>query len=425
MLRKVQRDKRRASLAAARMIEGLERRQLMSVSAVGGVSVNWDAGTGALLVQGTAGNDNIKLVSNTQSGVGFHILANGADSRTAGLAEGSLPESATEIKSLKIQGGAGNDSLDIYDLRHLTSIVANSFGRQTELYGDAGADTLRGGAYIDYLVGGFDYDANDGADTLAGEAGNDEIRGGRGGDQLDGGAGDDSLRGDADADRLTGAAGNDNLQGGSGDDIYVFRNAIGSETDDVTESSGTNENTLDFSRLTADEPLNVNLGISKTTQANKFAKSNTREVRIFSGLNVLGSSYVANVHGGAGDDTLIGNDMKNTIYGGLGNDNIKGLGGNDYLVGNEGNDYIEGNAGSDFLAGGYTYSDSVADNDVLVGGTGVDLYYVEGPQYSDDEIDTIRGGSGDDIIYGSSGDSINDGTGNDAIYINGEFIGFK
>jgi Ca2+-binding RTX toxin-like protein len=70
------------------------------------------------------------------------------------------------------------------------------------------------------------------------------------------------------------------------------------------------------------------------------------------GTATVASSTIQNIHGGAGDDFLTGDNNPNTIYGGAGNDTIKGLGGDDSLYGEAGNDVIYGNAGNDYISGG-------------------------------------------------------------------------
>jgi Ca2+-binding RTX toxin-like protein len=94
------------------------------------------------------------------------------------------------------------------------------------------------------------------------------------------------------------------------------------------------------------------------------------------------------IHGGQGDDTLIGSVNDDTIYGGAGNDSIGG---------GAGDDWIAGGAGSNTLRGG-------AGNDTITAGAGSNL---------------INGGPGDDTIYADNGfpDSIYGGTGNNTAYV--------
>jgi hypothetical protein len=67
--------------------------------------------------------------------------------------------------------------------------------------------------------------------------------------------------------------------------------------------------------------------------------------------NDIGSD-IESVFGTAGDDTLTGNDLRQTFDGLGGNDTIIGLGGDDTLVGDIGNDRIAGGRGRDQLFGG-------------------------------------------------------------------------
>src|SRR5262249_12841105 len=56
---------------------------------------------------------------------------------------------------------------------------------------------------------------------------------------------------------------------------------------------------------------------------------------------------IENAIGGAGNDTITGNDADNVLFGGAGNDTLSGGKGNDTLVGAAGNDTLTGGAGND------------------------------------------------------------------------------
>jgi len=75
---------------------------------------------------------------------------------------------------------------------------------------------------------------------------------------------------------------------------------------------------------------------------------------------------IENAVGGSGDDTILGNELANTLRGGRGNDVLKGRGGDDTLHGGAGNDILMGGSGKDRLYGG-------DGNDTLSGGAGVDV----------------------------------------------------
>ncbi len=86
----------------------------------------------------------------------------------------------------------------------------------------------------------------------------------------------------------------------------------------------------------------------------------------------------ATVHGGAGDDTLVGTSRSDELDGGAGDDRLQGRAGADTLIGGAGRDQLSGGAGIDCLDGG-------------------------------DDRDTLRGGSGRDKLIGDhTGDAIRD-----------------
>ncbi|MFM9827791.1 MAG: right-handed parallel beta-helix repeat-containing protein, partial [Sphingomonas sp.] len=96
--------------------------------------------------------------------------------------------------------------------------------------------------------------------------------------------------------------------------------------------------------------------------------------------------------GNALDNRITGTGGNDTLYGLAGDDLLQGLDGNDRLEGGSGNDSLRGDAGNDVLFGG-------AGNDVLLGGTG---------------NDTLDGGTGNDLLEGGLGtDTLTGGAGAD------------
>ncbi len=120
----------------------------------------------------------------------------------------------TSLTTVKIEGGAGNDS-----------IIGS--GLNDSILGGGGNDTIKGGSGNDSLNGGT------GNDVLNGEAGNDLLVGGAGNDSLNGGAGTDSLNGGAGNDSLDGGAGVDSLNGGAGVDSITK----GTDNDVITHDA--------------------------------------------------------------------------------------------------------------------------------------------------------------------------------------------
>ena len=194
---------------------------------------------------------------------------------------------------------------------------------------------------------------NNSANTLNGGKGNDTLNGGKGNDKLNGGNGNDALNG---------GLGNDLLVGGRGNDTAVF--------------SAKNNH--------------INLALTR--------RQNTRD-----GRDILRS--IENVDGGAGNDTITGNNSANTLYGGNGNDKLNGGADNDRLFGDAGKDLLIGGAGNDRLYGR-------DDNDRLFGEAGNDILF------GGKGADTFNGGEGSDQYIGGNGADrfcINKGVGRDVI----------
>jgi hypothetical protein len=130
------------------------------------------------------------------------------------------------------------------------------------------------------------------------------------------------------------------------------------------------------------------------------------------------------INGTNGADVIFGTDEPETINGRGGNDIICGLGGADVIDGGSGDDFINGGDGDDTIKGG-TGNDEIVDpsglntvdggtgNDYIAGtggtlggGSGNDVVEIFerriGPQQV--ETTTLKGGSGNDELYGSDAD---------------------
>jgi Ca2+-binding RTX toxin-like protein len=59
---------------------------------------------------------------------------------------------------------------------------------------------------------------------------------------------------------------------------------------------------------------------------------------VSAGMTAATTTYIEDVIGGSGNDTLIGGNIANSIYGGSGNDSLTGNGGNDKITGGDGVD---------------------------------------------------------------------------------------
>jgi len=165
-------------------------------------------------------------------------------------------------------------------------------------------------------------------ETLTGTSLDDHIQGLDGNDVLLGDDGDDGLYGGNQNDTLNGGGGNDFLSGGDGSDTYQFNDGWGR---DVLEDAYQNENnTLDFSAVTANLTINADSGATD-------------------GLNsaVWQGQPFSQIIGGSGDDQIAGGLLATALYGGSGNDRLVGGLGNDSLFGGTGNDTLMGGAGDD------------------------------------------------------------------------------
>lgn len=123
---------------------------------------------------------------------------------------------------------------------------------------------------------------------------------------------------------------------------------------------------------------------------------------------------IENAIGGAGSDTILGNDVANYLRGGAGDDVIEGHGGNDRLDGGTGADVMRGGAGNDTF-----YVDSTTDQVVEAAAEGTDTVItsatftlgvnVERLTLTGSASITGRGNGLNNIIIGNSGANVIDG----------------
>jgi Ca2+-binding RTX toxin-like protein len=191
-------------------------------------------------------------------------------------------------------------------------------------------------------------------------------------DPLPGTTNNDTIDGLGGDDQIWGNLGNDEMYGGTGDDI-------------IMPGTPNNNTTANWGYDTAyGEEGNDTLDFAKTLN----------DVELHGGP---GNDYVI---GGNGDDTLKGGTGSDHVYGNNGDDKIYGAldssntgwdqGYTNYLFGGAGNDTVYGGTDEDWIFGG-------DDNDWLYGKSGDDVIFGQG----DDDV--IFGGGGKDVLCGGDG----------------------
>ena len=372
-----------------------------------------------------------------------------------------------------IWGDDGNDSLngnDGDDTIHggLGNDLLNGHNDDDTLFGEEGDDKLQGGNGIDVLHGGDDNDflnGGNGNDTLNGDAGNDRLvggnnddtlNGGTGDDTLDGGNGIDTLNGGDNDDTLIGRAGNDTLNGDAGDDVLHG----GADVD--TLNGGADDDTL-VGGSGADAQINGDAGndilhghgitgaqILAVLRANPNVVYNAASNSFYEYVNssvthsvALAAATGSLINGVAGHLVTINSAAENAFVDAFTTNDIW-LGGTDaasegnwvwdggiddglqFWSGASGGTAISGSyenwragepndfgAGEDFMemrnGGEWNDSDAAANNDYVI-------EWDAGLMFSDNAIDTMNGGTGDDNLYGYGGaDVLQGGTGDDIL----------
>lgn len=322
-------------------------------------------------------------------------------------------------------------------------VLVNTSNQDIRIDGYAGNDTITSGAGNDTINGG------DGNDTIDAGGGDDIIDGGNGDDRIDGGAGNDII---------TGGSGNDNMTGGDGDDEFIFSKGWGQDYIWSTWTRDLSNDVIRFTDVTPDEislrqqmgniilsrkgsndfiSLRGNTGIISKVIFADGSEWNTTKLLELSLSSTEDADTIetdtpdVTIRGGGGDDVINArNGTNNRLYGDAGNDTISGDG---ELYGGDGNDSLfgmgklYGEAGDDSLRGGSAlyggdgndvlflyrkepgdtrplYGDG-GDGDDILRTSGVPSAYGEGvgtvAPSKGESVVTLRGGKGNDTIYGS------------------------
>ena len=370
-----------------------------------GVTVDLALGTG---VGGDAEGDTLSGIENAV-GSKFDDLLTGT-----GTAIGTL------------SGGDGNDVL------RGAGVINGEAGNDT-LFGGAAIETLNGGAdndTVSYIGSAAGVTVNLGLllpQISAGDASGDLLLGV---ENLIGSAHADSLTGDANANILNGQGNADTMAGGAGDDLFYVNNG----RDMIVEATGEGYDTV---------AVNVSYVLAAGAEVEDLHTTNSTSTRA---IDLTGNAFANSLTGNAGDNELAGGAGNDTLNGGSGNDTMRGGADDDtYFVddagdvvielhgegrdmifartshvlaagseveemrttklagldaidfsGNEFNNRLLGNAGVNAQDGG-----SGADrlngwtgNDILTGGTGMDTFVFSAALDATNNVDTITDFSG-------------------------------
>jgi Ca2+-binding RTX toxin-like protein len=184
-----------------------------------------------------------------------------------------------------LSGGAGDDNYGVHNPNDV--IVENVDGGNDSVWSDAANYTLSANVENMYLVGSVNGTGNDSDNFILGyEAGDNIISGGKG---------------------------DDILAGGVGNDTYAINADTDFGTKKVVENANQGNDTISF----AGSSTAVNIDLSLTE-----AQAITAKIQL-----VIPLVNLENVISGAGDDTIAGNSLSNTLTGGAGADKFSFSGG--------------------------------------------------------------------------------------------------
>ena len=359
-----------------------------------------------------------------------------------------------------VNSGSGNDIISINDNGDSSSVSAgdgydsvhSSDGDYMTIDGGNGNDSVTGNYWSSKINGGS------GSDLISiGGVASNTIEGGDGSDTIKSNGG--SINGGAGYDRISIESYNGTVEGGTGDDVifgnsssilYRYNSGDGADTIYGITSNDTLQITgAKYSKETVGNDLKIKVGkgsillknavnialtidgtlsdnIINGTSGNDSIQNDEEKITINAGAGndtIHSAANYVSINAGTGNDTIRYQGFYGTVIGGTGDDFISLVAGNSMIDGGDGEDRIINTLGDDLTINGGEGNDYIfnlsGDSLVMNGGLGDDSVYVAGGR-----LNSIDGGAGADRISLSSLDgkaTVKGGTGNDIIY--GDSIG--
>ncbi|MGO4380134.1 hypothetical protein AB4Z19_17795 [Pseudoduganella sp. RAF19] len=387
-----------------------------------GVLPVWSTHVETVFIDGGDGNDRINMYFNWGENDNIKVIARGgAGSDTYAVVWDF--NNGFSYKILDFQGGAGGDMLDLkplLDYVHASPDVRlDPFGIGRLTFVQQGADTAvawGGNGWPFHVVVTL---ANFQASTLtdanfaasAPVVDGNTITGSVGADSLQGTDANNYMQSGAGADTLDGGAGADTLIGGSGNDYYV----LDSIDDVVVEKSNGGIDTVVMNGAVYIDAYTLAPNVENAKILSEAGVVNGNELANQIELHVSGAAY-----GMAGNDTMVGDAGAQTLSGGDGDD---------VLIGGGGHDVIDGGAGKDELRLEGSYEDYrfalSADGQIVITRIDVDdvvsVKNIESLAFSNvtqsaAQIRAMLGTSGDNVLTGTDRADVLDGlAGNDTM----------
>ncbi len=428
-----------------------------------------DGSRGADSINGGDGIDQWKADYSSSTGAIKITLTGSLDVNE--IVSGIIGASVKNIERLNFSSGSGNDVISVGTLAYSDNIYTNG-GNDSINVGNGGSDYVNGGDGIDTGIFNWsastsdisvdpyydDYSDSEGRYVNFDNVDSFKITGGSGDDHLAGGVYNDTLLGGAGRDTLEGSAGSDSIDGGAGIDMWradYSASTVGLKIA-LTATAATNEvlGGIKGAKVYGIERLDFSSGSGNDSLS---AGALAYDDRIFSGSGDdtvnAGTGGADSINGGDGLDVGLFNWSASTtdikvdpyyddyadgesryvnfdnverfsITGGSGNDHLAGSSWSDTLIGGDGNDYLE--------SGNFRTDVDSFNTDVIDGGKGVDLWYADFSQSSEqinillsDEpnVNAVLGGITDGVtsavvknvesmefIAGSGNDVISSGT---------------